>query len=649
MGGILGKLSIDSREPLARPALEQMLEASAGSSDNSRELFIAPGVAIGITGAHGRGGGSALAANDTETLHVAADATITNATVLRAQLEGLGHRFRGMSPSELILRAYEEWGTRAFARLRGPFACAIWNTSDRRLVVARDHAGIRAVYFAVLPNRGVVFASEIRALLRNPEVGRDWCPAGIDAYLALGYVPAPLTPYRRISKLESAHLLIVEGRRLHVERYWDLPLPAERSVRGRRVRPAVDLCRDIRARLRTAIADYTVDGGANGVLYSGGTASTAMLAAFPGTSAAIVTVEMGEDPSELARGRRAASMLGRTQQLASLVPDAPFLARTLAAHGDEPVGDPSAIAQLSMCLAARGHADCALSAHGAAALWSGYTRHRVERIETAIRTWLAAPVAALGAEIVRPVRDSVKGARALSRLALPPAEGCAVKHAYGLWDDEYRRTVYTRDFAWHVRDSNPYARHLELYTSRDTDPLDRALYVDAHTFLADSVLPVAELAARTAGMRLRMPMVDRELVECAAAAPTAMKQRGGVGMYALRAILAHELPEGLMPPARRLPARHAWLRPALGSLVPAVLLGPRFDGRGIVSRPALRQLWGEHQTGRGNHTHRLWSLLMLELWFRDAIDGNPAETPAEYAVLTSRHARVRDDAAVKAA
>jgi hypothetical protein len=80
-----------------------------------------------------------------------------------------------------------------------------------------------------------------------------------------------------------------------------------------------------------------------------------------------------------------------------------------------------------------------------------------------------------------------------------------------------------------------------------------------------------------------------------------------------------------------------------------VLLGPRFDGRGIVSRPALRQLWSEYQTGRGNHTHRLWSLLMLELWFRDAIDGNPAEMPAEYAVVTSRHARVRDDAAVKAA
>jgi asparagine synthase (glutamine-hydrolysing) len=144
-------------------------------------------------------------------------------------------------------------------------------------------------------------------------------------------------------------------------------------------------------------------------------------------------------------------------------------------------------------------------------------------------------------------------------------------------------------------------------------------------------------------MRLRMPFIDPQLVECAARVPAYLKQRGAVGMYALRALLARELPAGLLPPARRVPARHTWLGPALGSLVPAVLLGARFDGRGIVSRPALRQLWTDHQGGRRDHAHRLWSLLMLELWFRDAIDGDAAEVPTEYAVLTSTRARVRDE------
>jgi hypothetical protein len=121
-------------------------------------------------------------------------------------------------------------------------------------------------------------------------------------------------------------------------------------------------------------------------------------------------------------------------------------------------------------------------------------------------------------------------------------------------------------------------------------------------------------------------------------------------MYALRTLLARELPAGLMPPARRLPARHTWLGPALAALVPAVLLGPRFDGRGIVSRPALRQMWTDHQGGRRDHAHRLWSLLMLEFWFRDAIDGNAADMPTEYAVVTGHYPRVRaDHSALKAA
>jgi hypothetical protein len=105
-----------------------------------------------------------------------------------------------------------------------------------------------------------------------------------------------------------------------------------------------------------------------------------------------------------------------------------------------------------------------------------------------------------------------------------------------------------------------------------------------------------------------------------------------------------------MPPSRRVPARHSWLPGAVAALVPPVLLGPRFDERGIVSRPALRQLWTEHESGRRNHAHRLWSLLMLEFWFRDVIDGNAAEAPLEYAIVSSRGRAARAGAsAVKAA
>lgn len=136
-----------------------------------------------------------------------------------------------------------------------------------------------------------------------------------------------------------------------------------------------------------------------------------------------------------------------------------------------------------------------------------------------------------------------------------------------------------------------------------------------------------------AGLRLHYPMLDPDLMACAGATPGTLKQHGGSDMYALRAILEPSLPAALMPPPRRPRAPHTWLESALTSLVPAVLLSPRFDGRGVVSRPALRELWDEHRTRRRNHDHRLWSLLMLEFWFRDLIDGDAAEEPTEYAVF----------------
>ncbi len=379
------------------------------------------------------------------------------------------------------------------------------------------------------------------------------------------------------------------------------------------------------------------------MLYSGGTASSTLLTSVPqrgstprssGQSLTPVTVALEQAGAELARSHAAGVTLGHAPEIEVATSDVPVLASQLAGRFDEPIADPSAVAQYATCVAASLHVDCALTAHGAAALWAGYTRHRVERIEGAVRSWLAAPLAAVGAHVARTLHESIRGARSLSRLGMQPADACAAKHSYGLWDEEHRRQLYTRGFAWEVRDANPFARHLELYAARDgADPLARALYVDVRTSLPDSVLAVAERSALAAGLRLRFPFLDRELVEFAAAIPSRHKQHGVTVMRALHELLSRRLPPALMPAAHRRPARHPWLPGALATMVPGILLAPRFDGRGIVSRPALKQLWAEHRDGHRDHSHRLWSLLMLEFWFREFIDGDAAEEPMEYAVL----------------
>ncbi|HEY3091455.1 MAG TPA: asparagine synthase-related protein [Vicinamibacterales bacterium] len=592
MGAIIGRLSFDRAEILERSVLDRMLDASASGPLEARSLFAAPGIALGWCGAARPQGVSPIGASDRQNIRAVSDSQLTNAGELRSELEREGHRFHARTDEELIAHAYDRWGTRGFERLRGPFACAVWDEPRRRLILARDHIGIRPLYFALLHGHGVVIASEISALMQDPGVARDWCPGGIDAYLALGYIPAPLTAYRRVSKLEPAHFLIVDGRRLHVEEFWDLPVPSKTSS-------PEDVAWALKGALKSAVRRDLKDHKHAGLLYSGGIASCALLSAAPAACGVPITVDIDQDASELTRSDAAAAHLGRVRELETVAAPTPSLIEELTAISGEPIGDPSAVTQFAICKAAAKHADVALSAHGASVLWAPNARRR-----------------ALLARFMR------------------PGDLRTAKLTWRLWDDEQRRSIYTRPFAWEVREANPFLRHLERYASRLTnDPVDRAMYVDARTCLPDNTLALAGRAAAAAGISLRYPFLDRQMVELATFTPTSLKQCGRMAMHALRTLLMPQLPARLLPPAVRQPPRHLWLPGALAMLVPKMLLGPRFDGRGIVSRPALRRLWNEHLSARTDHSRRLWALLMLEFWFRDFIDGDAAAEPLEYAVL----------------
>ena len=593
MSGIIGRLSFEPEEILAQAVLDRMLDASVSGSLETRSVFTAPGIALGWCGAARAAGVSPIGASDRQNIRAIADSQLTNAGELRASLEREGHRFHTRTDEELIAHAYDQWGSGGFERLRGPFACAVWDVTNRRLVLARDHIGIRSLHFAVLHGHGVVFASDVRALLQDPGVARDWCPDGIDAYLALGYIPAPLTAYRRVSKLEPAHFLIVDGRRLHVEQFWDLPMPSKANAPR-------DVAWAVQGALKAAVRRELKDNRNAALLYSGGIASCSLLAAAPTAAGVPVTVDVEQDASELTRSDAAAAHLGRVRELETITRPMSSLVEELTAISGEPIGDPSAVTQFAICKAAARYGDVALGAYGAAGLWAPNARRRA----------------------------------LLLRLLTPHRDARPATLAYRLWDGEHRRSIYTRGFAWEVREANPFVRHLERYASRLTDdPVDRAAYVDARTFLPDNTLVLAGRAAAAAGISLRYPFLDRQMVELATVTPASMKQRGRIEMYALRKLLTPQLPARLLPQAVRRPARYPWLAGALTMLVPKMLLGPRFDGRGIVSRPALRQLWNEHLASRADHSRRLWALLMLEFWFRDFIDGDAAAEPLEYAVL----------------
>src|SRR5262245_48931031 len=284
---------------------------------------------------------SGAGVSDARNIRAVADSQLINAGELRDTLERGGHRFSTRTDAELIAHAYDRWGTRAFERLRGPFSCAVWDETNRRLLLARDHVGVRSLYFAVFHGQTHVFASDLRALLRDPGVGRDWCPNGIDTYLALGYIPAPLTAYRQISKLQPAHYLLVDGHRLHLEEYWDFTTPRTATRCGSATAIAASLRRAVRHELK--------DQKHQALLYSGGTASSALLSVTPATLGTPVTVHVDQDPTELVRSEAAASMLGRTRELETAERSLFSLVEKLAAASSEPFADPSALTQIAIC------------------------------------------------------------------------------------------------------------------------------------------------------------------------------------------------------------------------------------------------------------------------------------------------------------
>lgn len=519
VGGIIGKLSYEHDEALAHPALERMLDAVWHRGADSRGIRLAPGVALGWRGEEPSREAD-LPSTVVRSIMAVADTALTNTSELRDALTRVGRVVRHASDAELLAHAYDEWGDRCIAQLQGPFAVAIWDGRRRRLLLARDRAGARPLYYAMLHGHGVVFASTIRALLQDPGVSREWSPAAIDAYLAYGCVPAPLTPYERISKLEPAQCLIVEGRRFHLHTYWR---PADET----RLHDGPHTTGDFTATLRAVMREQPADAG---ILYSGGPASAALVACAP--TRGVLTVGVDQDTRDVARAYALAQSLGATPQLEIATPDVTGLAGDVASCLDEPSADPSLVTQLAVFRSVGTHVHRALAGHGAQALWS-------------------------------------------ERAPAPTP-----------WPAADRFALYTRSFAGDVHDKPaPQPTRLEG-------------------------LVTASCLARDAGIDLHFPHADPRLIGLA--------QSGrSHGAAALRQLTTRE-------PSRRRP-EHTWVRTAVNTLAPRLLLAGQFDGRGMVLPSALRQLWEEHRLGRQDHTRRFWSLLMLELWFREYVDGDGME------------------------
>ena len=631
MCGIAGRFNYDPLRPVSREVLEAMTDAVSHRGPDAAGYHLAPGIGLG----HRRlsiidlSTGDQPLANEDGTIWTVFNGEIYNFADVRAELLSHGHRFRTGSDTEVIVHGYEQWGERCVEKFRGMFAFAVWDARARRLLLARDRVGVKPLYYAELPGRGIVFGSELKSLLEDPDVPRDWRADAIDAYLTLLYIPAPATIYKGIHKLEPGHVLVAERGTIRTSRYWDLEFTGDGDPRREE-----EYLEELDALLRESVALRQISDVPLGAFLSGGIDSSAVAAYMVETSARPpVTISVGFDHKrydELEHAKRVAGHLGCEFHPRTVTPDIVSLLPKLAWHFDEPFADSSAVPTYYVSKAARELVTVALSGDGGDELWAGYARHRVENWEQRARTMLG-PASAAAGMLGRALPLSVKGARALRHLGSDPGQAYALKHAYGMFEPDAKTRLYSSDFGNSVRHADPFAAFRDAYgRCRSTDPLDRGLYVDVHTYMVDDILTKVDRMSMAVSLEAREPLLDHRLLEFAARVPTSLKLKDGRGKYLLRKALEKKVPREILERGKQgfeAPIGE-WLRGPLAPMADSLLADGRLRDRGVFNDREVTRLWTDHREGRADHRHRLWQLMMLELWFRQFIDKAPAPRAA---------------------
>jgi asparagine synthase (glutamine-hydrolysing) len=560
--------------------------------------------------------------NEDRTVTVVMNGEIYNFRGLRQQLERRGHRFATRTDTEVVVHLYEERGPRFVEELAGMFAIALWDRANARLVLVRDRVGKKPLFYAEREGT-LTFASEIQALARDDELDLEPDPHALDCYLAHGYVPAPLTAFRGVSKLPPAVRLTLDERGLRCERYWHLDFARKRHP-ARRDELTEEL-RDLIARAvrRRMVADVPV-----GLFLSGGMDSSVIAAVMselspqPLKTFSVGFAEDGYD--EQPYGRLVADAFGTSHHELRVAPDVSSLIPRMARHYGEPFADSSAVPCFYLAEAARREVTVALNGDGGDEVFAGYPRYIGERLMSRTQR-LPRSVRVLGSCVGRSFPESADARGVASRvrrhtrhLAASPVERYVGYMTF--FDAEDRCRLYTDEYREQVDEPLSPAPVLEAWMSSTAeDVVDRMLDVDTRTYLPGDLLPKMDIATMAHSLEARSPLLDHEVMEFMAALPGSYKVRGLQGKRLLREAFRGRVPEVILRrPKRGFEAPiGSWLRGQLRDFAQEMLDNGLLVQRGAVRPERVRTILNEHLEARRDNTRQIWSLLMLEVWQRE--------------------------------
>jgi asparagine synthase (glutamine-hydrolysing) len=622
MCGICGVFDRSGR-PVSGELVERMTASLAHRGPDGSGQFVSGEIGLG----HRRlsiidlAGGSQPVTNEDGSLQLIFNGEIYNYIELRTELLAKGHVFRSQSDTEVIVHAYEQWGLDCVQRFNGMFAFALWDSRARRLFAARDHLGIKPLYYAALGKR-LIFASEIKALLQDPQCPAEVNVPALSQLFTLRYVPSPDTLFRDIRKLPPGHWMVADARGIDIQRYWH-HIPAARSEnKATLIEQYQDLLEDaVRLQMRS---DVPV-----GLFLSSGVDSGALLAIMrkhSGQAIRTFTIgfEDGAQTNETHDAREMAKRFGATHS--EMVVTAADYQRYYDRYLwdiEEPVGNETAAAFYFVSSLAKQTVKVALTGQGADEPWAGYGRH----LGAKLSGYYSRLPGALTDQIVRPLVDRFARKETLRRAAISLSEPVALSRfvkIYSFYDSGMKEQLFQPWIREQISTDGAEAREAlaPLYGDvKGLDPLTQILYMDTRSNLPDDLLMVGDKTSMANSLEARVPFLDYRLVEFAESLKPELRLRRFTGKYLHKKAIERWLPKeivyrkkkGFSNPVDR------WMRTSMKMYVQECLLSDRSALKRYFNPDYIRQIVSSHENSGLNYMRHINLLISFELWHRKFI------------------------------
>jgi asparagine synthase (glutamine-hydrolysing) len=620
MCGICGIYNM-SGETVDRQLLLRMTDAMQHRGPDGNGTFVDREAGIG----HRRlsiidlGGGGQPLGNEDDSIQIVFNGEIYNFVELRLELEQFGHKFRTRSDTEVIVHAYEQWGYDCVKRFNGMFAFAIWNTRDRELFVARDHLGIKPLYFVQI-GRTLIFASEIKSLLRHKDCPKSMDLGALAELFTFRYVPSPKTLFREIQKLPPGHRMIANRQGVRNERYWTTIPQAEQS------RSEESLIEEYQHLLEDAVRLQLRSDVPLGLFLSSGVDSGLLLAIMSRyvsgpVQAFTIGFEDGSRTNEVDDARRMAEMFG-AQHYHQIVGPNDYIKYYDRYMWDleEPVGNETAAAFYFVSRITAEKVKVALSGQGADEPWAGYGRHKgaklsslYSRLPRFATNGIKAAVSRLPGRMERLKRgaDSLAEPDMLTRFA----------KIYSFFSADMKAQLFKGPLKDSFDLDHYGTRHALARLQNDVrhlDPLTQMLYIDTRSNLPDDLLMVGDKTSMACSLEGRVPFLDVRLVEFIERLPNALRLKLLTGKYLHKKAALKWLPKQIVYRPKKGFANpvEEWFRVKMRSYVEDCLLDPSAGIAQYFDQKYIEKILILDRSGLAQYRRHIYLLVSVELWHR---------------------------------